>query len=293
VLITGETGTGKELIARAIHKRSARFQRAFVSVNCAALAPSLISSELFGHEKGAFTGATQRRLGRFELANGGTIFLDEVGELPADIQVALLRVLQEREFERVGGTQSIQVDVRVVAATNRDLEAAIANGTFRRDLFYRLNVFPIQVPPLRERKDDILTLLEYFVQRFGRKLGKAFSKIDKRTVELFRSYDWPGNVRELQNVVERSVIVSPDDVFCVDEAWLFADAAKTCSGQRMPEPTSGDLGRERQIIETALAESGGRVYGFNGAAAKLRIPPSTLDSKIKKLKIRKNHFKLC
>jgi PAS domain S-box-containing protein len=292
VLITGETGTGKELIARAIHKRSARSQRAFVSVNCAALAPSLISSELFGHEKGAFTGATQRRLGRFELANGGTIFLDEIGELPADIQVALLRVLQEREFERVGGTQSIQVDVRVVAATNRDLEAAIANGTFRRDLFYRLNVFPIQVPPLRERKDDILTLLEYFVQRFGRKLGKNFSTIEKRTVELFRSYDWPGNVRELQNVVERSVIVSADDVFCVDEAWLFTDAAKTRPGQRVPEATSDDSGRERQIIETALAESGGRVYGSNGAAAKLRIPPSTLDSKIKKLQIRKSHFKL-
>jgi PAS domain S-box-containing protein len=292
VLITGETGTGKELIARAIHKRSARSRRAFVSVNCAALAPSLISSELFGHEKGAFTGATQRRLGRFELANGGTIFLDEIGELPADTQVALLRVLQEREFERVGGTQSVQVDVRVVAATNRDLGDAMANGIFRADLFYRLNVFPIRVPPLRERKDDILTLLEYFVQRFGRKLGKNFSTIEKRTVELFRSYDWPGNVRELQNVVERSVIVSPDDVFCVDEAWLSTDAAKTRSGQSVPEPTSGGSGRERQIIETALAESGGRVYGSNGAAEKLRIPPSTLDSKIKKLQIRKSHFKL-
>jgi PAS domain S-box-containing protein len=293
VLITGETGTGKELIARAIHKRSLRSQRAFVSVNCAALAPSLISSELFGHEKGAFTGATQRRLGRFELANGGTIFLDEVGELPTDTQIALLRVLQEREFERVGGTQSIQVDVRMVAATNRDLEVAIANGTFRRDLFYRLNVFPIEMPPLRERKDDILTLLEYFVQRFGRKLGKNFSRIDKRTVELFKSYDWPGNVRELQNVVERSVIVSPDDVFCVDEAWLSTDAAKTRPERHLPESANGDSGRERQIIEAALAESGGRVYGTNGAAAKLRIPPSTLDSKIKKLKIRKNHFKLC
>jgi transcriptional regulator with GAF, ATPase, and Fis domain len=286
VLITGETGTGKELIARAIHKRSMRSRRAFVSVNCAALAPSLISSELFGHEKGAFTGATQRRLGRFELASGGTIFLDEVGELPADIQVALLRVLQEREFERVGGTQSIKVDVRVVAATNRDLEAAIANETFRRDLFYRLNVFPIQVPPLRERKDDILTLLEYFVQRFGRKLGKTFSKIDKRTVELFRSYDWPGNVRELQNVVERSAIVSPDDAFCVDEAWLCTDAAKIRYGQRMSEPANSDSDRERQIIEAALAKSGGRVYGTKGAAAKLQIPPSTLDSKIKKLHIR-------
>jgi PAS domain S-box-containing protein len=293
VLITGETGTGKELVARAIHKRSTRSKRAFVSVNCAALAPSLISSELFGHEKGAFTGATQRRLGRFELANGGTIFLDEIGELPADIQVALLRVLQEREFERVGGTQSVQVDVRVVAATNRDLKAAIANGTCREDLFYRLNVFPIQMPPLRDRKDDILTLLEYFVQRFGRKLGKNFSRIDKGTVELFRSYEWPGNVRELQNVVERSVIVSPEDVFCVDEAWLRTDATKTRSGQCVSEPAIGDAGRERQIIESALAESGGRVYGTNGAAAKLRIPPSTLDSKIKKLRIRKSLFKLC
>jgi transcriptional regulator with GAF, ATPase, and Fis domain len=291
VLITGETGTGKELIARAIHKRSARSQRAFVSVNCAALASSLISCELFGHEKGAFTGAIQRRLGRFELANGGTIFLDEVGELPAENQVALLRVLQEREFERVGGTQSIQVDVRVVAATNRDLEAAIANGTFREDLFYRLNVFPIQVPPLRARKDDILTLLEYFVQRFSRKLGKTFSNIDKRTVELFRSYDWPGNVRELQNIVERSVIVSPDDVFCVDEAWLSTGAAKTRSTQRVFEPTSDDSDCERELIEAALAESAGRVYGTNGAAAKLGIPPSTLDSKIMRLQIRKSHFK--
>jgi PAS domain S-box-containing protein len=293
VLITGETGTGKELIARAIHKRSARSRQAFVSVNCAALAPSLISSELFGHEKGAFTGATQRRLGRFELANGGTIFLDEVGELPADIQVALLRVLQEREFERVGGTQSIRVDVRVVAATNRDLETAMANGTFRADLFYRLNVFPIQVPPLRERKDDILTLLEYFVQRFGRKLGKSISKIDKRTMELFRSYDWPGNVRELQNVVERSVIISPDDVFCVDEAWLSTDTAKKRLGHCVPEPANGAWDRERQTIEAALEESGGRVYGANGAAARLQIPPSTLDSKIKKLQIHKRHFKPC
>src|ERR1700723_2449811 len=292
VLITGETGTGKELIARAVHKRSQRALRAFVSVNCAAIPRDLIASELFGHEKGAFTGATQRRLGRFELAEGGTIFLDEIGELPAETQVALLRVLQEREFERVGGTQSIQVDVRVVAATNRDLEAAMKNGTFRADLFYRLNVFPIQMPPLRERRDDILTLLEYFVQRFGRKLGKTFSKIDKRTVELFRSYAWPGNVRELQSVVERSVIVSPDDVFCVDEAWLSTDVAKKRLGQCESEPVDGDSDRERHIIEAALVDSGGRVYGTNGAAAKLRIPPSTLDSKIKKLQIRKGHFKL-
>jgi len=292
VLITGETGTGKELIARAIHKRSQRSHRAFVSVNCAALAPSLISSELFGHEKGAFTGAMQRRLGRFELADGGTIFLDEVGELPLDIQVALLRVLQERQFERVGGTQSIRVDIRVIAATNCNLEGAVATGTFRSDLFYRLNVFPIKVPPLRERKDDLLMLLEYYVHRFATKVGKEFEKIDKRTLELFRSYDWPGNIRELQNVVERSVIVSPDDVFCVDEAWLSTDSRPAPSRQPVSDYTDEDSSRERQIIEAALAESRGRVSGPNGAAAKLQIPPSTLESRIKKLKIRKSPFKL-
>src|SRR6267378_2927986 len=293
VLISGETGTGKELVARAIHKRSHRSQRAFVSVNFAALAPSLISSELFGHEKGAFTGAMQRRLGRFELANGGTIFLDEIGELPLDTQVALLRVLQEREFERVGGTQPVKVDVRVIAATNRNLEAAKANGTFRSDLFYRLNVFPIEVPPLRERKDDVLMLLEYFVHRYAKKVGKNFGKIDKRTVELFRSYPWPGNIRELQNVVERSVIVSSDDAFSVDAAWLSKDSRRvTLPKQPKPADTDEDARRERQIIEDALARSRGRVSGPNGAAARLRVPPSTLEHRIKKLRIRKSHFKL-
>jgi PAS domain S-box-containing protein len=293
VLISGETGTGKELVARAIHKRSRRSQRAFVSVNCAALAPSLISSELFGHEKGAFTGAMQRRLGRFELANGGTIFLDEVGELPLDTQVALLRVLQEREFERVGGTQPVKIDVRVIAATNRDLEAAVADGTFRPDLYYRLNVFPIQVPPLRERQDDVLMLLEYFVHRFAQKMGKHFKKIDKRTLELFRSYPWPGNIRELQNVVERSVIVSSDGVFSVDAAWLSKDPRRvTLPKHPKPADTDEDARRERQIIEDALAGSRGRVSGPNGAAARLRVPPSTLEHRIKKLRIRKSHFKL-
>ena len=291
VLITGETGTGKELIARAIHKRSRRSARAFVSVNCAALAPSLISSELFGHEKGAFTGATQRRPGRFELANAGTIFLDEVGELPADVQVALLRVLQEREFERVGGTVSIKVDVRVIAATNRNLEAAKANGTFRSDLFYRLNVFPIEVPPLRERKDDVLMLLEYFVHRYAKKVGKNFGKINKRTLELFRSYDWPGNIRELQNVVERSVIVSSDGVFGVDEAWLSRNAGQAPWRHRGSENTDGNSSPERQIIKAALAQSRGRISGPKGAAAKLQIPPSTLESKLKKFKISKTYFK--
>ena len=293
VLVSGETGTGKELIARAIHKRSRRSQRAFVSVNCAALAPTLISSELFGHEKGAFTGAMQRRLGRFELANGGTIFLDEIGELPLDTQVALLRVLQEREFERVGGTQPVKIDVRVIAATNRDLEAAVADGTFRPDLYYRLNVFPIQVPPLRERQDDVLMLLEYFVHRFAQKMGKHFKKIDKRTLELFRSYPWPGNIRELQNVVERSVIVSSEDAFSVDAAWLSKDPRRvTLPKQPKPADTDEDARRERQIIEDALAGSRGRVSGPNGAAARLRVPPSTLEHRIKKLRIRKSHFKL-
>ncbi len=292
VLITGETGTGKELIARAIHKQSHRSQRAFVSVNCAALAPSLISSELFGHEKGAFTGAAQRRLGRFELADGGTIFLDEIGELPADTQIALLRVLQEREFERVGGTQSIKVDVRVIAATNRNMEVAKADGTFRPDLYYRLNVFPIEVPPLRERKDDVLMLLEYFVHRFARKVGKEFARIDKSTLELFRAYAWLGNIRELQNVVERSVIVSSGDVFRVDEAWLSSDARQSASQPTTSEYMAAGFHTERQIIEAALAKSRGRVAGPNGAAAQLRIPSSTLESKIKSLKINKHRFKL-
>jgi transcriptional regulator with GAF, ATPase, and Fis domain len=290
VLITGETGTGKELIARSIHKKSQRSQRAFISVNCAALAPSLIFSELFGHEKGAFTGATQRRLGRFELANGGTIFLDEVGELPADTQVGLLRVLQEREFERVGGTRSVQVDVRVIAATNRNLDSA-ANMTFRPDLYYRLNVFPIQVPPLRARKDDLLLLLEYFIHRFGKKLGKKFSKIDRQTLEHFQSYEWPGNIRELQNVVERSVILSCDEVFSLDEAWLHMNGRQTSPRDPISKCAVPGSNSERQIIEATLSETRGRISGPHGAAARLQISPSTLDRMIRKLNIQKKRFK--
>jgi PAS domain S-box-containing protein len=293
VLITGETGTGKELIARAIHKRSQRSGRAFVSVNCAAIPRDLIPSELFGHEKGAFTGATQRRLGRFELADGGTIFLDEVGELLPDTQVALLRVLQERELERVGGAQPIHVDVRVIAATNRDLEAAVANGSFRQDLFYRLNVFPIELPPLRERKDDLRLLVEYFVQRYATKAGKEIRSIDKKTLDLLQSYDWPGNIRELQNVIERSVILIAGDVFSVDELWLpkepFPPASLVKASPRAKsevEPLS-----EREIIEAALAATRGRVSGPSGAAAKLGIPPSTLETRIKALQINKAQFK--
>jgi PAS domain S-box-containing protein len=291
VFITGETGTGKELIARAVHKRSQRAGRAFVSVNCAALAPTLISSELFGHEKGAFTGATQRRIGRFEQANGGTMFLDEVGELPPDTQVALLRVLQEREFERVGGAQTIRVDVRVIAATNRDLTAAVANGSFRQDLFYRLNVFPIEVPPLRDRADDILTLVEYFVGRYAARAGKKFRSIDKKTLDLLQHYDWPGNIRELQNVIERSVILNSGEVFAIDESWLSKQPARRPPQVASPTASQGAPRTEREIIEAALAESRGRVSGRSGAASRLGIPPSTLDHRIKALQIDKTQFK--
>jgi DNA-binding NtrC family response regulator len=289
VLISGETGTGKELIARAIHKRSQRSSRAFVSVNCAAIPQDLIASELFGHEKGAFTGATQRRLGRFEAADGGTIFLDEVGELPAETQVALLRVLQEREFQRVGGNESLRTNVRVVAATNRKLEAAIAEGRFREDLFYRLNVFPLQVPPLRERKEDIPLLVQYFVERYATKAGKRITGIAKRSLEQLQSYAWPGNIRELQNVIERSVIVSDSENLSVDESWLGPQAgASDSSAQRLSVRLAS---QEKEMIEAALAASHGRVSGPSGAAAKLGIPQSTLDSKIKSLKINKHQFR--
>ncbi len=285
VLITGETGTGKELIARAIHKGSQRAGHAFISVNCAAIPSSLIASELFGHEKGAFTGALQRHQGRFEMAHSGTIFLDEIGELPAETQIALLRVLQERQFERVGGSRVISSDVRIIAATNRDLSAAIAAGAFRADLFYRLNVFPIDVPPLRRRQEDIPMLVEYFVERYAEKAGKQISKIDKNTLKLCQSYHWPGNIRELQNIVERSVILCTGDTFSIDAAWL---SSKIVARQKASAPLTKTLqGYERELIEAALAESNGKVAGPNGAAAKLGIPRSTLDLKIKQLNIRK------
>jgi PAS domain S-box-containing protein len=290
VLITGETGTGKELIARAVHKRSQRSSRAFVSVNCAAIPRDLIASELFGHEKGAFTGAVQRRLGRFELAEGGTIFLDEIGELPAETQIALLRVLQEHEFERVGGTGSIPTNVRLIAATNRDLQTAIAASTFRRDLFYRLNVFPIEVPPLRERREDIPVLVAYFIDRYARKQGKNIRSVNKLTMELLQSYPWPGNIRELQNVIERSVIVCDTENFSVDESWLSRQPAAS-EPKSQPELSRMLATQEIEMIETALRESGGRVSGPSGAAAKLGIPGSTLDTKIRSLKIDKNRFK--
>src|SRR5271154_5157359 len=291
VLILGETGTGKELIARAIHKRSKRAQRAFIGVNCAAIPPSLIASELFGYEKGAFTGATQRRLGRFEAASGGTIFLDEVGDLPLDIQIVLLRVLQEREIQRVGSNTAISVDVRVLAATHRDLDVLVAQGKFREDLLYRLNVVPIVVPSLRERADDLPLLVEYFITRFGKNAGKKFRAIDDKTLKLFQGYAWPGNVRELQNVIERAVILSDGDSCSVDETWL---KLSTSRGIADPASALNDIlhKQEKEMIEAALAESHGRISGRTGAASKLGIPTRTLDSKIKRLGINKYQFKI-
>jgi len=290
VLILGETGTGKELIARAIHKRSGRAERAFIAVNCAAIPPSLISSELFGHEKGAFTGATHRRLGRFEAANGGTVFLDEVGDLPPDTQIALLRVLQEREIERVGSNQPISVDVRVLAATHRDLNTLVAEGKFREDLLYRLIVVPIEIPPLRERLADVPLLVEYFIDRFAKRAGKKLRTIDKKSLKLFEGYNWPGNVRELQNVIERAVILCDGETFSVEESWLKRYLPPKFA---RPEPLNGVLVKqEKQMIEAALAESNGRISGPMGAAAKLGLPSRTLESKIKRLKINKYRFKI-
>jgi transcriptional regulator with GAF, ATPase, and Fis domain len=285
VLITGESGTGKELIARAIHKRSRRSRSVFTRMNCAVTPPSLIAAELFGYEKGAFTGANQRHAGRFEAANHGTIFLDEIGEMPAETQVALLRVLQEREFERVGGTQSIPVDVRVIAATNCDLPSAVRSGTFRLDLFYRLNVFPIHVPPLRERRGDILSLATYFIERYAAKEGQRIRRVERRTAELLESYHWPGNIRELQNVIERAMILCDTETFCVEEAWL------------RPEQEHADglqpslINQERELIEAALAETRGRISGPDGAARRLGVPRTTLEYKIKSLRIDKFQYR--
>jgi formate hydrogenlyase transcriptional activator len=290
VLLTGETGTGKELVARAIHRRSDRSSRAFVSVNCAAIPRDLIASELFGHEKGAFTGAIQQRLGRFELANGGTLFLDEVGELPVETQIALLRVLQEHEFERVGGSRTIRAEVRVIAATNRDLQATISAGSFRSDLFYRLHVFPIEIPALRERKEDIRLLVEYFIDRYARKAGKRITTVDKKTLRLLESYYWPGNIRELQNVIERSMIVCETANFSVDESWLSQQPLEKKAGSQL-YLSEKVAAQEKEIIEAALRESQGRVFGPSGAAAKLGLARSTLESKIRSLKINKSRFK--
>jgi transcriptional regulator with GAF, ATPase, and Fis domain len=285
VLITGESGTGKELIARAVHRRSNRSRRPFVCMNCAATPPSLIAADLFGHEKGAFTGANQRRAGRFEVANHGTLFLDEIGDMPAETQVSLLRVLQEREFERVGGNRSIPVDVRVIAATNCDLSAAVDSGEFRLDLFYRLNVFPIHVPPLRERREDILLLAKYFIERYAGNAGKRIRSVDKRTVQLLEDYHWPGNIRELQNVIQRAVILCRADVFSVEEAWF-----RSTSGSRYDALPPHSI-EEKERIEAALEESRGRISGPRGAATKLGIRRTTLESRIKRLRIDKYKYR--
>jgi formate hydrogenlyase transcriptional activator len=290
VLISGETGTGKELIARAIHKRSNRSARAFIRVNCAAISPSLITSELFGHEKGAFTGALQRRIGRFEAADGGTIFLDEIGDLSIEVQMALLRVLQEREFERVGSSQPLAVDVRVLVATNRDLKSAVDAGTFRQDLFYRLNVFPIHLPPLKERVDDIPLLVEYFVDRYAQKAGRKFKDLSSKTLVLFQRYHWPGNIRELQNVIERAVILCDTETFSIDETWLKLESPPP-SGPAAPLAATL-IEREKQMIEAALARCQGRISGVNGAAKMLGIPRQTLDARIASLGIDKHRFKI-
>src|ERR1700734_362226 len=285
VLITGESGTGKELIARAIHKRSRRSRSVFTRMNCAVTPPSLMAAELFGYEKGAFIGANHRHTGRFEVANHGTMFFDEIGEMPTETQVALLRVLQEREFERVGGTQSIPVDVRVIAATNCDLPLAIRSGKFRLDLFYRLNVFPIHIPPLRERSEDILLLAKYFIERYAAKVGKKIRRVERRTAELLEGYRWPGNIRELQNVIERALIVCDSDTFFVEKAWL----------QPEPEVRMGLqpslMSQERELIEAALAETRGRISGPDGAARRLGVPRTTLEYKIKSLRIDKYRYR--
>jgi formate hydrogenlyase transcriptional activator len=291
VLILGETGTGKELVARAIHERSSRAARPFICINCAAIPPSLIASELFGCERGAFTGAVQRRIGRIEAANGGTIFLDEVGELATQAQTALLRVLQEREFERVGSNRPTQVDIRVLAATNRDLGAAVASGAFRSDLYYRLHVVPIRVPPLRKRSDDIPLLVEHLVEHHSKRVGKRFGHVDAATLELLRAHDWPGNVRELQNVIERAVILCDDDVLRIDPAWLIGEQPRVAAAipPRPLERTLAD--QERELIEAALLECAGRVAGPLGAAARLGVPRQTLESKIERHGIDKRQFR--
>jgi len=295
VLIIGETGTGKELVARAIHARSSRKDKPLIKVNCAALAPGLVESELFGHERGAFTGATERRIGRFELAHAGTIFLDEVGEIPPEIQVKLLRVLQEREFERAGGSATLRVDVRVIAATNRDLAKAIGEGKFRQDLFYRLNVFPVRMPPLREREGDLRLLVSYLVDRYAKRVGRRITHISVSTLERLASYDWPGNVRELENVIERAVILSSgpeleigSDVLSGVTALAPAQASTPALAARSTPPSvpSGSLDEvERRHIIDTLRATAWRVEGAGGAAERLGVNPSTLRSRMRKLGI--------
>ncbi len=282
VLITGETGTGKELVARAIHEQSGRRRNLLVKVNCAALPPALVASELFGHEAGAFTGAVRRRVGRFELAHRGTLFLDEIAEISGDVQALLLRVLQERTIERVGSNEPIDVDVRLVAATNRDLAVDVAAGRFRADLFYRLNVFPIHVPPLRERAEDIPLLMHHFRVQFNRRMNKQVSDISADTVRLAQDYAWPGNVRELENLMERAMIVAEGDAATFDRSWLSTSPATSPGGDGA---SLADV--ERRTILATLERCGGKIYGPDGAAAALGLKPTTLYGKMRKHHIRK------
>ena len=282
VLLLGETGTGKELIARAIHDLSHRRDHLLVKVNCAALAPGVITSELFGHEQGAFTGATKQRLGRFEVAQRGSIFLDEIAEIPPETQVLLLRVLQERMIERVGGTEAIDIDVRVIAATNRDLKAAVDRGHFRDVLFYRLNVFPIQVPPLRERREDIPDLMNHFIRVFERRMNKHITRVNRRTMKLLMNYDWPGNVRELEHILERAMIVTSGDTLEIDATWLSPRGASVAKPEG--ELTMAEI--ERRAVLDAVERCGGKIYGSGGAAEALGLKPSTLYGKMRKHRIR-------
>ena len=297
VLVLGETGTGKELVARAIHSASHRADKPFIKINCAALPPGLVESELFGHERGAFSGAIQRRVGRFELAQGGTIFLDEIGEVPADVQVKLLRVLQEREFERVGGNQTIKTDVRVVAATNRDLQKAIRDGAFRADLFYRLNVFPVKLPPLRERLDDIPLLVQFFVQKYGPRVGRRLDAVEQQTMDRLLKYPWPGNIRELENIIERALILASSSVLTIDPEILPVQAAKPAaqSGGAVGNDKAmddgdakaeGDLNSvQRDHIVSTLQKANWVVEGERGAARRLGMKPATLRHRMRKLGI--------
>lgn len=283
VLIEGETGTGKELVARAIHDQSGRSQRSFVKVNCAAIPGTLLESELFGHEKGAFTGAFSQKIGRFELAHKGTLFLDEIGEIPLELQPKLLRALQEQELERLGGTRTINVDVRIIAATNRNLKQMVDDGKFRSDLYYRLHVFPLVVPPLRERRDDIPLLARHFVQKYAKQMKRTIEEISVDAMAELISYSWPGNIRELQNVIERSVILSPGRVLELARPEPLGVGATSTNGRRLSDAA------ERACIINALRESGGRVAGAGGAAARLGMRRTTLQSRMKRLNIQRQY----
>jgi formate hydrogenlyase transcriptional activator len=290
VLLLGETGTGKELIARAIHDRSRRKHRTLVKLNCAAIPGGLLESELFGHERGSFTGATAQKIGRVELADHGSLFLDEIGDIPLELQPKLLRVLQEQEFERLGSTRTKKVNARVVAATHRNLEEMIQGKQFRSDLYYRLNVFPISIPPLRERPEDIPLLVRHFVHQFAKRMNKTVNAISSETMQALTQYSWPGNIRELQNVVERSVVIYEKGNLSVKKSWLSHEYSSPVGVTQTPFKRSAM--EDREMIGAALAESRGRVSGPSGAAAKLGIPPSTLESKIRSMHINKYSFRI-